>query len=312
MRVTGSTNSFSILAQLNSLAARQSRLQIQAGSGQRIAAPGDDPWAAGTVMGLQTDSTRLWQYAKNILSLQERADSGQDAVQALKSVIDRAGELAVQADGTRPADQIKTFAIEVNQLIERALQVANRKEGRQHLFSGTGGGQPPFEASRDASGQIVAITYHGNASAAFAEIGENALISIDAPGQNDSGDGPRGLFADTREGADLFGHLIALRDHLAAGDTAAIASQDREALLKDEQNIISHAANFGALKARLDAAEATLQSRDAGLQEAIAGLAGADLGETIVHLTQTQNAYQLALQSSAKLLQLQQSLLSYL
>src|SRR5438552_4041363 len=100
MRVTGNSITNSLINQLNLLAARQARLQNQASTGQRIAAPADDPAAMGRALNLQQQSGQAEQYAKNIATLQNRTNTVYNALQGIKTVSDRAGEIATQADGT--------------------------------------------------------------------------------------------------------------------------------------------------------------------------------------------------------------------
>jgi flagellar hook-associated protein 3 FlgL len=108
----------------------------------------------------------------------------------------------------------------------------------------------------------------------------------------------------------LFGHLIALQDHLLAGDTAAVAATDRDQLARDEDNLIFHVGSNGAAQSRLEASAAMTKSRALSLEQDVSGEADADLAETITRLTQTQTAYQAALQTAGTVLRL--SLLDYL
>ena len=142
------------------------------------------------------------------------------------------------------------------------------------------------------------------------EVAEGAALSAGVIGANSSGSGSRGLITDGRFGADFFNHLISLQNHLVAADTAGVASVDRPALANDEENILAHLGGNAALQARLEAAAAIASSRRDSLEKGISREADADLAQTLVHLTQTQNAYQVALQSGAKLLS--NSLLDYL
>jgi flagellar hook-associated protein 3 FlgL len=144
------------------------------------------------------------------------------------------------------------------------------------------------------------------------EIAENTTIAVDVPGENNSGTGPRGIISDGRAGADFFNHLISLQNHLQAGDSAAISTTDQPALTSDENNIIYQVATNGAIQARLEAESSIATSRKSNLTQSISNVAGADLTQTLVQLSKAQTAYQAALQTSSNILQMQQSLLSYL
>jgi len=118
------------------------------------------------------------------------------------------------------------------------------------------------------------------------------------------------LITDSRTGADFFNHLIALQNDLLAGNTTAIQSTDLTALQADEQNIVGQIATTGALQSRMDAAQSIAEGRSASLDKLISGQADADMATVMVQLNQAQTAYQAALQSGARLLNL--SLLDYL
>ncbi|HWH70567.1 MAG TPA: hypothetical protein VNT26_14360 [Candidatus Sulfotelmatobacter sp.] len=312
MRVTGNSITNTLISQLNLLAARQVRLQSQATTGQRIQAPEDDPAAMGRALTLQAEDTDAGQYARNISTLQHRAGTVSDAFAALKKISDRAGEIATLADGTRSPQELQIYGTELRQLIQQAVQLANTRDGDQYVFAGTRGDQSPYAATTDTDGNVAAVAYQGNASVAPTEIAQGSTLSVTAPGENNAGTGPRGVFSDSRYGADFFNHLIALQNHLLTGNTTAISTQDRLALQHDEDNLIFQTANNGVVQARLETAAADTDTRKLSTRQALADVAGADLTDTLVQLNQTQNAYQVALQSSAKILQLQQSLLNYL
>jgi flagellar hook-associated protein 3 FlgL len=208
---------------------------------------------------------------------------------------------------------LQANASETTQLIQQAVQVMNTKDGNQYLFGGTASGQPPFVAATDANGNVTTgVTYQGNTSVTENEIGQNSTITVDVPGENNSGSGPRGLIGDSRYGADLFNHMISLQNHLLAGDTASINATDQPALTKDEDNLIYQVSSNGAVQSRLEVAAAMASTQQTSLNNSLSNVAGADLTETLTQLSQAQNAYQIALQSSSTIMQLKTSLLSSL
>jgi flagellar hook-associated protein 3 FlgL len=198
----------------------------------------------------------------------------------------------------------------VDQLLRQAVTASNSQHRGDYLFGGTRSDQPPFVLTEDAAQQVAAVTYQGNTDAAELEIAQGTSLAVQLPGANPSGAGPQGLFADSRTGADVFAHLISLRQHLAAGDTAAIAATDRAALGQDEDNVLYHIASTGAVQTRLETASTTTTSRATELRQAFANETDADLAQTLVELTSTQTAYKAALQSGASLLNT--SLMDYL
>ena len=310
MRV--SSNSFPnlLIQQLSDLTDRQARLQSQVATGQRIQLPEDDPAAVHRVLNLQSEKRSLGQYQQNIAYLKEVGDANYTSLSGLKTISDRAGEIATLADGTKSPEELRAYGTEVTQLIQQAVQTMNSKLRGDYLFGGTQNNQPPFVMTQAADGTVQSVTYQGNISTNETEIAEGSLFSMQVVGANDTGTGPRGLISDSRFGADFFNHLISLQNHLVAGDTDSISSQDSANLNQDEENLLYHIGTNGALQSQLDSAQTLSQSRSQGIDNLISNDADADLAESLVRLNQTQTAYQAALQSAATIMNT--SLLDYL
>jgi flagellin-like hook-associated protein FlgL len=106
--------------------------------------------------------------------------------------------------------------------------------------------------------------------------------------------------------------MISLQNHLLSGDTTSINTVDQPALSKDEDNIVYQVSNNAAVQTRLEVASSINSAQQTSLTSSLSNVAGADLTQTLTQLSQTQNAYQIAIQSSSNILQLQTSLLSAL
>jgi flagellar hook-associated protein 3 FlgL len=312
MRIAGTSYTDSMVSHLNLLSAQEYQLQNEASTDQSISAPEDDPAGMAAALNLQAQNSAVTQYAQNITTLQTRATTAGSALTSLQTLTDRASEIATSADGATSPAALQADATEVTQLIQQAAQLMNSKNGSQYVFGGTDSSQAPFTVSTDANGNVTAVTYSGNTAVTQSQIAANATMSVDVPGENTSGSGARGVVSDSRYGADLFNHLIALQNDLQSGNTSAITSTDAANLSKDDDNIIWQVANNGAAQSRLTAAASFASTQQSGLQTSLTNVAGADLAQTLTQLTQAQNAYQVALQTSSQILQMQQSVLSSL
>jgi flagellar hook-associated protein 3 FlgL len=312
MRIAFNSLPESLVGQLNSLSAQQYRLQNQAATGQRISQLEDDPAAMRRVLNLQVSGSRLAQYRQNIATLQQRATGAYNAMNGLQTISQRAGEIATLADGTKSPDQLKLYATEVTQLIQQAAQLMNGKFQGDYLFGGTQTDQPPFVVATDTNGNVTGVAYQGNESVASAEIASGVTLSATVPGANTSGSGPAGLITDSRNGADFFNHLIALQNHLLAGDSSSIVSSDIPALSKDENNITLQIGHNGVIQSQLNAADSVAAAQATSVTEMVSQDADANLADTLTRLSATQTAYQAALQSGAALLNQNLSLLNYI
>ena len=312
MRIAFNTFPNSLTSQLGALSAQQNRLQNQVATGKRISQLEDDPATMRQVLDLQTQDSQIAQYRQNIASLQTQATTSYNAMSGVQNLSARAGEIATLADGAKSPQELSTYATEVTQLIQQGVQLMNSTSQGSYLFGGTQTSQPPFVATTDANGNVTGVTYQGNDSVPGAEIARGATVSVQVPGANTSGAGPGGFITDSRSGADFFNHLIALQNHLLAGNTSAISSQDAPALAKDEDNITSQIANNGLVQSHLSAADSLASTQSLSLKQTISQDSDVDLAQTLTQLSATQNAYQVALQSGAKMLSQNQTLLNYL
>ena len=313
MRVATNAYTDSMLNQFNYLASQQSTLQNQASTGLSVQAPADNPVAMQNTLNYLADNSTQQQYSANIATLQTRATSIDGVLQSLQTVSSRAGEIATSAISptTSPAD-LTNYADEVNQLINQVVSAANTKDPStgQYLFGGTASSQPPFATTTDGNGNVTAVTYNGNSSVNQVQIGANLTSSVDIPGVNAGSSGAHGLITDNQTGADFINHLIALRNDLQSGSTTAISGTDSGNLQKDENNIAYQVANNGVQQNQLTAAATFATNSTQSLNTMISNTSSANLVNTMMQLNQTQTAYQAALESGSKIMQL--SLLNYM
>ncbi len=312
MRVSSTSFSTNFLSQINQLQQQQNKLQQEAATGQKISLPGDNPQVMTDVLNLQVQSSENTQYQNNITQLQTAATTSYTAMSSLKTIIDRVNEIATLAtSGTTSPAQLTSYAGEVNNLIQEAVQLGNTQDQNgNYIFGGTQNSNPAFAQTTDANGVVTNVQYQGNASVASSEIAPNVTISAQVPGVNDSGSGARGLFTDSRSGADIFGHMLSLQQNLASGNTAAITATDVPDLAKDENNIITQISASGVLQSTLTNANSIAAAQNTNFTATMSNDTNADLATVITELTQTQTAYQAALESGSKILSM--SLLNYL
>jgi len=313
MRIATGAYKEAMLDQFNTLAAKQYTLQNQVSTGLRVQSASDDPAAMQNTLDYNAEKATQIQYGTNITTLLSRANNIYTALQTLQTVSSRVGEISTTAaSATTTPSQMNTFADEVNKLIQQVVTAANSKDpsSGKYLFGGTASGTAPFTATTNANGDITAVTYNGNSTTNQTEIGTGQTTSVDIPGANTGVTGARGLITDQQNGADFLNHLISLRDHLRASDQASITSTDAGNLRKDENNIAYQVANNGVVQSQLNTAASFATNRVQSLDKMITNESSADIMQTMVRLNTAQTAYQAALQSGAKLMQM--SILNYL
>jgi flagellar hook-associated protein 3 FlgL len=308
-----STTSFSnnFLYQIGQLQSQQTTLQGEASSGLSITLPEQDPGVMNQVLNLQSEASSATQYQNNISQIQNSADTASDALNSLQSLVEQAGEIATESTGVDSSTQLSAFAAQVGQLIGQALQIANTHDSQgDYIFGGTQTANAPFSATTDASGNVTAVTYSGNTSVAESEIAPGVTVSAQSPGENNTGSGSEGVFADSRTGADIFSHLIALQQDLQSGNISAISSTDTPNLNKDEDNVVTQISGNAVLQSTLGVANNVAQQQVTDENSQMSNDTSANLAQTLTQLSQTQTAYQAALESGTMIMGL--SLMEFL
>ena len=105
-------------------------------------------------------------------------------------------------------------------------------------------------------------------------------------------------------GADLFRDLISLRQNLSSGNTSAITSTDTPNLTTDENHLVSGIAANGVLQSALESASTNSTNLGTNLTTQTSNLTSANLATTLTKLSQTQTAYQAAMQSGVLIMNL--------
>ncbi len=297
MRVASNTVSDTIVRQIDRLSSQQASLQAQVSTGQRITNPEDDPAAMASALDVESQLHEVQQYGQNATQALTLAQTSYTGLQGLKSISDRAGQLATLGTGTLGASAMSAYGTETNQLIEQAVQTANTNFSGSYIYGGTAVATPPFSVKRDANGQITGVAYVGDQSQAAIPLSNSTSITPSTDGATNSGM------------ADFINNLVALRDALNSGNTSTV-SNTQSGLSSSEDMIVSAIGTNGGVQTRIQAAQTLQKSATTNLQSVLSSKVDADLPSTVVKLSQAQTAYQAALQSAVNVMQL--SILNYL
>lgn len=297
MRIASNTLSDEIVRQIQQLTSQQAKLQSQVASGQRINLPEDDPAAAGRVLNLESESRQISQYASNASTALEVAQASAGGLQGIKKISDRAGELVTLGTGVLGPDAMKAYGSETDQLIEQAVQAANTRFNGNYIFAGTAVTTPPLTVVRNPGGQIISVSYAGNAAQAAIPLSETTSVTPSSSNATNTG-----LAA-------FVTNLISLRDALNSGSTASVAAA-QPALTTSEDALVAGIADNGGVQTRIVASQTQQADRTTSVDQLISAETSADMPATIVKLNQAQTAYQAALQSGSMIMKT--SLLDYI
>jgi flagellar hook-associated protein 3 FlgL len=297
MRITNNMVTASIVAQLQQLETQQSSLQAEVSSGLAVTQPSDNPAAFGQVIQEEGQSSQLAQYNSNASQALNLAQASYGGLNSLTSVYDRATQLAALGSGTLGASANQAYADELNQLIQQAVTTANSQFNGNYLYAGTAVTTAPFTTTTDASGNITAVSYVGNSSQTAIPLSATSAV---APGT--TGTTNAGL-------ATMINNMIAVRDAMNSGNTSAFDTAQAN-LTADENTLSDAVAQNGAVQLRIQSEQTQGQAGATEVGQLISNQTNADLPSTITKLSQAQLAYQAALETASKVMQL--SILNYI
>lgn len=168
MRVTNQLIFNQSQAEIQKASQRVARLQEAITTGKRLNHFGDDPIGAVRALDLRVFEASLVQYDKNLnvgLPFLEQADS---VLSEVKEALDRTKELAIQfANDSNNAGDRRIAAVEVQQLFERVVGLANSQVQGRYLFGGFQNGSAPFSAAGAYLGDTGEIAVQTDASSSL-------------------------------------------------------------------------------------------------------------------------------------------------
>lgn len=265
--------------------------QIQASSGKEYVDRSENVSDASEAANLIRSKSDLQKFQDNLIQAKAHVVTTDDSVQDVVELLQRANELITTANnGTHPPEHRQDVAQELNGIIEQVFSISETKFGDNFLFGGTLSGTAPFTATRDASGQITALTDNANAATEEkkAQINENTVVDYGLMAS-----GADGVFT-ASGGVDVLGNLIALRDELALGNVPSAANA---AQLDDNMDHVIGQLTTNAVKQQwLESQESRLLDRELNHNRQLEDLQSADLGAVMTELSQLQTTYQATMQ----------------
>jgi flagellar hook-associated protein 3 FlgL len=279
-------------AQLGRTTRELARTQAQLGSGQRNVFVSDDPASAVPLLRLDSLVRRHEGHQAQLGTLRDKLSSRETALQGSSDALLRVRDLALQAGSdTLTAGQRRSVGIEVGQLREQLLALANRRDtSGQPVFAGASHSSAPY--ARDASG---AVQYGGDQTALHAPIGDGQVMVIDAGGSS--------VFRPVqRDGAPVpfFDALDDLVRALEANDGAAIRRGAAEAdLLRTPLTLAL--ADTGYQRGQVEAQSDLVAEQIVQLQSMVSERRDVDYAEAATRMRQQLTALEAAQASLARI-----------
>jgi flagellar hook-associated protein 3 FlgL len=250
-------------------------------SGKRINRPSDDPVGIGKVLDYRQSLASFEQYDRNIQQAKNRIEFMETTLEGVDELIGDAKNWAVNQASSSTTDR-EAAIIGVQNLRDQILQLSNSKMGGNFIFAGFQTNTPAF----DPSG-----TYNGDNGYFSVLTNDNAEMRIEADG--------RRIFQGAEDVFDAFDDLLT---GLQTDDVVLIDTQiDR--LLGARDQVQKVRAESSANYQQLELSENQMAKLKMTVEELLDRTEKASVEEAIINLKNQEMAYEITLNTSARIVQ---------
>lgn len=286
MRVTEQMRYDSATNNLSSLATRHAKAAEQAQTGLRVNLPSDDPIAAAELARLSASQGQVTARRSTITAVRGDAELAETSLQAASDLFATAKELAVQgANGALGASERSAIALQVKDLRDQLVSIANTQGTTGYLFGGSATSSKPFADTG---------AFSGNDDAHVVDIGNSTPTAVNASGAK--------AFT-AAGGRDVFADLDALYTALSTNDQTAVAAS-LDNIDTSRSQITNAQASVGITINKLDASESVLSSVDLQNTKRTDEVGGIDTAKAYSTLTALNNSLQQAVSVTKQILDL--------
>jgi len=265
--------------------------QVQASTGKEFMDRSENVTEGAMAAEISREKEDTIQFQDNVRDAKAQIISTDDRVQDVVELLQKASELATSAgNGTHPPEHRMDLAQELDGIIEQVFSLSETKFGDKYLFGGTQTSLPPFTATRNAAGEITAITANSDAATELlkTQMNENTITEYGLLAS-----GTDGVFQDGGS-VDVLANLIALRDELALGNQPTAANTDQ--LQENMDHVIGQLTTNAVKQQWFETQERRLADRELTQNMQLEDLQGADLAAVMTELAQLQTTYTATMQ----------------
>lgn len=277
-------------------------------SAKKINRPSDDPIGLVNVLDVRAALENVEQLERNISTGRSWLEMGESAMTQINDILTEMKALSVEmASGTKDASARATAAGEVDGLLRQVVALANTQVSGKYIFAGTETDTAPFRLDDETHPTMV--IYDGNDAPFSVRIGKDILVEVGLDGARVFGGEPTDWTDPAAGAGNFFKTLIDFRDALDKNDVAGVEQvmARLDSHLQAAQQTISE---MGTKAVRMDVKETIIADLKLTYTDRMSTLEDADIAEAVISLKAKELAYQAALASSSKVMQM--SLVDYL
>lgn len=297
MRVTQGMIAKNSLRYINSSYGKLDKLQSQISSGKKITKASDDPIVAMKSLKYNTQLSQVEQYKSNVSQAYTWLENSEDNITEGIDVMGKVRDLVVQVkNGTNGEAELEATGVEIGQLKEQLIQIANTQVNGRYIFSGSNSDVAPIVKNPDGSYTYNFENYTSSSDVNF-NVSSNATLKVNA--------NPISAFGGTSgSGQNVFEMLNSLETALKSGSLDGI---DSDAVLSDidqfTNTMSSERSDIGARYNRLELIDSRLKLQEETATKVLSDNEDVELEEVITDFITQQSVHRAALSVNAKIVQ---------
>ncbi|MFD2214826.1 flagellar hook-associated protein FlgL [Metabacillus endolithicus] len=293
MRVTQSMLASNSLKNLSKSYANMGKYQDQLATGKKINRPSDDPVVAIKGMFYRTNLTEVEQYQRNLSEAYTWMENSEAGIEHATQIIQRVRELVVQGkNGSNSPEDLQSIGVEIAQLKEDLVGVANTQVAGRYIFNGEKTLTPPIpeDSIKFIDGKQV-YDFDQNTSPFNVEVskGVNLKVNIDSKNVFSSG---------------FFNTLQQIEDSLTDGIGDMENSEDLLVQLDGFfEKMTSERSELGARYNRLELVDSRLGDQEIIANRILSDNEDADIERVITDLTIQESIHRASLSVGSRIIQ---------
>jgi flagellar hook-associated protein 3 FlgL len=299
MRITDRVLASTLNSNLAAATERVYEMEQKVLTGKILTKPSDNPVDAASSLLFRSRLNDTAQYQRNITQSRNNLNQTNTALSALSDIIDKVNTAATSgASGFNTTGEQTSVVQQVNEYLDELVTIANSESNGIYILGGTNNDIPPYQAVRNAAGEIIDVKTTGSGGDINTQIGEDIYVKSNINGED--------IFEKDRN---LFSLVIKIRDDIRA-DNAEGLRGDLMQISSSMENLITTQSIVGSRLNRLTAAESRAEKDAVNFKNYISNIEDADPAKAILDYQMELAALQSSQQASARLLN--QSLLDFM
>ncbi|HEY3780453.1 MAG TPA: flagellar hook-associated protein FlgL [Fimbriimonadaceae bacterium] len=269
-------------ADIDNTTSAYTQAQQVVSTGKQINQASDNPGGTMSALTMTALQSQISQFNSNLSTAKDYLSNNEASMTSITNLLNQAYQIGVQgANSTTSSAALNNLASQISDIQSSLVNVGNTQNSTgQCIFAGQQTDTQPFSAANGT------LTYSGDSNNISVEVSPGQKMTVNQPGNP--------LFTD------IYNQLESLKTDLQSGSFSKISNTDIANIKSSIANVSDLNGQFGAQIDTVTNLTTANTARSTNLTASISNVVDADMATAIVNMTQAQNAYQAALESTAQ------------